>query len=217
MHIEVTNHAFAFAEVHMESGDSVYAAPGSMATMRGAVDVGASFGGGNALKAMFRRYADQTSIMAKYAAKGPALLGLAPEDPGDIAVLDLSRTGPLRIEAGALLAYESTVDIATRVTNVRKMLMSNSAVGLRATGEGKVLVSTFGAMQSTSLAAGERMIVDSGHIVAWSDAMKMKFGPLGGVAKSGLVGEGFVGQFEGPGTVLVQTRQRGHMKKRNRR
>ena len=28
------------------------------------------------------------------------------------------------------------------------------------------------------------MVVDSGHIVAWSDGMKMKFGPLGGVGRS---------------------------------
>lgn len=208
MHIDVTNHAFAFAKVSMDAGDSIYTAPGSMATMRGPLDVNASLGGGGALRALFRRNADQSSVMARYTAKGPAQLGIAPDDPGDIAVLDLSRTGPLRIEAGALLAYESTVDIATRITNVRKMLMSNSAVGMRAAGDGLVLVATYGAMESTSLGPGEKMIVDSGHIVAWSDKMSMKFGPLGGIAKSGLVGEGFVGQFEGPGTVLVQTRQR---------
>lgn len=216
MQVDVTNHAFAFAQVRMDPGDSLYAAPGAMATMRGAIDVNASFGGGGIMKAMFRRYADQTSIMARYTAKGSALLGIAPDDPGDIAVLDLERTGPLRIEAGSLLAYESTVKIATRVTNIRKMLMSNSAVGIRADGYGLVLVSTYGAMQSTSLAAGEKMIVDSGHMVAWSDGMDMKFGPLGGMAKSGLVGEGFVGQFEGPGTVLVQTRQRVNNKKSRR-
>lgn len=214
MHIEVTNHAFAFAEVKMDAGDSIYTAPGSMATMRGPLDVNASFGGGGALKALFRRNADQTSLMARYTAKGPSMVGIAPDDPGDIAVLDLSRTGPIHIEAGALLAYESNVKVSTRITNIRKMFMSNSAVGIRAEGQGFVLVATYGAMQSTSLGAGEKMIVDSGHIVAWSDKMNMKFGPLGGVAKSGLVGEGFVGQFEGPGTVLVQTRQRDQRRRK---
>ena len=214
MHIDVKNHAFAFAEVHMGAGETLYTAPGSMAIMRGALEVGASLGGGGALKAMFRKYADQTSLMAKYTAKGEALLGLTPDDPGDIAVLDLSRTGPLRIEAGALLAYESTVQIDTRMTNVRKMLMSNSAIGIRASGTGYVLVSTFGAMQTTALEPGETMIVDNGHMVAWSDKMPMKFRPLGGLAKSNLVGEGFVGQFEGPGTVLVQTRKRVGRKRR---
>lgn len=214
MHVEVTNHAFAFADVHMDSGETIYVAPGAMATMRGQLDVKASFGGSGIFKAMFRRYADQSSVMARYTATGRARLGLAPSDPGDIAVLDLEKTGPLRIEAGALLAYEDTVKISTKVTNVRKMLMDNSAVGNRAEGYGSVLVSTYGAMQSTSLAAGETMVVDSGHIVAWSDGMKMKFGPLGGVGRSQLVGEGFVGQFMGPGTVLVQTRPRAAKKRR---
>lgn len=212
MHVEVTNHAFALARVSLDAGDAIYATPGSMANMRGPIDVAASLGGGNMVKAMFRRAAEQSTVMAKYTAQGPAELGLAPEEPGDIAVLDLSRTGPLRIEAGALLAYEDGVDISASITRVRKMMMNNSAVGIRARGNGLVLVATYGAMQSTSLAAGERMVVDSGHMVAWSDGMSMKFGPLGGAAKSALVGEGFVGQFEGPGTVLIQTRQK-HNKK----
>lgn len=208
MDVKITNHAFSFADIHMYPGESLHAAPGSMATMRGQIEVAASLGGRNIIGALFRRAADQTSIMAKYSAHSEAILGLAPDVPGDMAALDMAQTGPLRVEAGALVAYEDSVSISTRVANVRKFLMDNNMVGIRAEGRGMLLVSAYGAMKTVRLGDGEKMVVDRGHLVAWTEGMSMKFGPLSGVPKSGLTGEGFVGQFQGPGTVLVQTRQR---------
>lgn len=215
MEVKITSNAFSFAEVHMQAGDSIYANPGAMATMRGELDLSASISDAlNPFKSMMRRAAQREVIMAKYTAKGPALLGLAPDVPGDMISLDVTHTGPLRIEAGALLAYEETVKIGTRVAGAGKVLMGNSLVGVRASGTGHVIVSAYGGMKSTTLQPGERMIVDSGHIVAWSDSAKMRIGPLGGILKSNLTGEGLVGQFEGPGTVLVQTRPRPDGKRR---
>ena len=71
------------------------------------------------------------------------------------------------------------------------------AVGL--SGSGEVALCTYGGIEHLELAAGETVVVDSGHMVAWSAGMRMKIGPLGGPLRSVLTGEYLVGEFRAPG------------------
>lgn len=213
MRVEISNHAFAFANLALEPGETVFTAPGAMATIQGAIQPHISLGGGGITKAIFRKFADQTSLMSKYVAKGPGTVGVAPELPGDMTTIDLSQTGPVRIDSGAIVAYDEGVEIATRFAGIKKSMMNGDAVGTLARGDGQIVVSAYGGIRPITVQESENLIVDTGHLVAWSDGMHMKFGPLGGLPRSGLMKEGFVGVFEGPGTVLVQTRMKQESQK----
>ena len=78
---------------------------------------------------------------------------------------------------------------------------------IRATGSGEVVASCYGALDRIMLAAGEKLTVDSGHMVAYDDGVTMN---LRRAASGGLTsmksGEGFVFDFTGPGEVMVQSR-----------
>jgi uncharacterized protein (AIM24 family) len=50
------------------------------------------------------------------------------------------------------------------------------------------------------------MVVDTGHIVGFSDNMQPKIGMMGSATTAITGGEGLVGVFEGPGVILMQTR-----------
>ena len=74
-------------------------------------------------------------------------------------------------------------------------------------GKGVVFLSSFGAIHPINLEAGEEVIIDNGHLVAWPDYMKYTVEKASsGWFSSVASGEGLVCRFTGPGTVLIQTR-----------
>ena len=77
---------------------------------------------------------------------------------------------------------------------------------LEASGTGKLLLSSYGAIHEKNLAAGEKYTVDTTHIVAFNAAMPVERKTVGGLKSTFLSGEGLVVQLTGPGRVLLQTR-----------
>jgi uncharacterized protein (AIM24 family) len=57
------------------------------------------------------------------------------------------------------------------------------------------------------LAAGERYVVDTGHLVAWEGTTQYTLRKAAaGFFRSMVSGEGVVAEFSGPGELLIQTR-----------
>ena len=80
---------------------------------------------------------------------------------------------------------------------------------IRVAGSGPTLIGAYGGLQRFVLHPGERLVVDTGHLVAWSEKLQLRIGPLGGAVTAVTVGEGLVGQFTAvgePGVVWAQTR-----------
>lgn len=78
---------------------------------------------------------------------------------------------------------------------------------IRATGTGQVVASCYGALETYDVAAGEQLVLDSGHLIAYEDSLTYTTRK----ATSGLMqtlksGEGLVFEFTGPGRVWAQTR-----------
>lgn len=76
----------------------------------------------------------------------------------------------------------------------------------RATGQGTALVACYGALEPKELAPGERLVVDTGHLVAFSDGPQYVTRRISSTMTSLKSGEGLVFEFTGPGHVLTQTR-----------
>ncbi|SUD48802.1 Protein of uncharacterised function DUF124 [Nocardia otitidiscaviarum] len=83
--------------------------------------------------------------------------------------------------------------------------------GLRAHGQGEVVLGVFGAIDVIDLAPGEPVTIDTGHVVAYDLAMRftIRRAVSGRSFQSLTSGEGFVFDFTGPGRVLLQTRNPG--------
>jgi uncharacterized protein (TIGR00266 family) len=134
-----------------------------------------------------------------------AWVALSPSRPGDIEVLELFGDGFL-VQTGSLLGYSEGINVSLRYGGVRSMVMHEGAAYLHVAGEGTALFCSYGAIERIEVGSGESLIVDTGHIVAFSDSMKFHIGTLGSIATSALSGEGIVSQFTGPGVVYMQTR-----------
>lgn len=216
MHIDVScGPAYAAAVCRLAGGESVFVERSSMAAMSGNVSVTATLGGGGLARGLTRKLlTEQTLVVAKYTAgrRGGGWVRAVPPFPGDIAVLDVGETGPLKAQTGSVLAYATTVDVSTRSSGTTPLLMREGLTATGLAGTGQVAVATYGGIEHIELSRGEQLIVDSGHLVAWSADMKMKSGPLGGPLKAVLTGELWVGEFHGPGHVLIQTRAAAHLR-----
>jgi len=177
-----------------------------MAVMSGGISVRAATGGGVASAIARRALGGESFVYSSFTADiHGAWIAVAPPKPGDVEVISLSNR-PMLIQSGALLAYSEGVDVSMRYGGVRSVVMQEGVVFLKASGAGDALVCSYGAIETITLGPGESLIVDTGHLVAFSEDMQYAIGPLGSVATSALTGEGIVSQFTGPGDVVIQTR-----------
>lgn len=208
MRIELAGQpAYAVAYLRLDHGESVYCEPGAMVAMSAGIEAGGSLEGGVVRAAFRKAFGDEKFFLARYTAEvHGAWVALSPRFPGDIAAVPVRDGDGVALQSGAMLAFSDGVDIDVRWAGVRKILMREGATVLRASGEGTLLIGSYGAIQQMTLGVGETVIVDSGHLVAWSAGMGVRIGPLAGVVGQALTGEGLVAELTGPGQVWIQTR-----------
>ena len=73
-------------------------------------------------------------------------------------------------------------------------------------GEGTVFYNSYGAIKRLPVEPGKELIVDTGHLVAFSDDVQYSIGKVGGIRSLIGGGEGLVMKFQGDGHVWIQTR-----------
>jgi len=143
------------------------------------------------------------------AVHGRGELYLAPSAPGDIIQLDL-RNETVLAYGGAYLAGSPDIQISARGS--LKSLVAGTDLFLSVlSGTGPVFLNGFGAIYTKTLGAGEPYVVDTGHIVAFTDGMQYSIKTASrGLFSSFASGEGLVCMFSGPGTIYMQTRNIRH-------
>ena len=134
-------------------------------------------------------------------------IDLAPSLPGDITVVSITPQTPLLIQKGSFLCAEQGVEIDTKWGGFKNMFGGEGAFLLRASGQGEVVLSTYGALDRFTLEPNQQVIVDTNHMVAFSETVTME---LRKAAASGMQsmksGEGLVFVFTGPGELMMQSR-----------
>ena len=209
MHVNIRcRPAYALAYVTLSYGEKVYVERSAMATMSGGLDLHTGFGGEGVGRAIKRRYLGGETLLFNecVAEVEGAWIAVAPRYPGDVEVIEVSAEKEWLIEAGSLLAYSEGVHSDVRFSGLRTMVMHEGVTLIEVAGLGEALVSSYGGIEELTVGPGEQLIVDTGHIVAFSKEMQFDVGPLGSFRTAVLSGEGIVARFTGPGRVLIQTR-----------
>ena len=116
-------------------------------------------------------------------------------------------TGSLFIQRGSWLCSEASVELDTQWGGFKNLFGGEGGFLLRASGGGKVVMSCYGALDVLELGDGEKVTVDTGHMVAFEEGVQMQIRKItGGVIQSVKSGEGLVFDFTGPGKLMMQTR-----------
>lgn len=206
MNIDIQFHpSYSLAIVKLEPNERIRADSGAMVSFSSTVEIETKAEGGF-LKSLGRAVLGGESFFQNFWKSGPqgGELTLAPELPGDIVLVEMSGQ-PMMIQSGSYLASENGIEISTKFSS--KAFKAGEGVSmLEATGSGKLLVSSYGAIYEKTLAAGEKYIVDSSHLVAFDSSMDVQTRGVGGMKSTLLSGEGLVVEMSGPGRLFIQTR-----------
>ncbi|MBK9208971.1 MAG: TIGR00266 family protein [Anaerolineales bacterium] len=206
MDIEVIHRpSYSLAIAKLTPNERIRAEAGAMVSMSGGVQIETKAEGG-LLKSLGRSVLGGESFFQNFFV-APATGGevtLAPELPGDIAVIEMSGE-KLMVQSGSYMASESTVELSTKLS-VKALMSAEGVAMLEATGTGTLLVSSYGAIYEKTLTAGEKYVVDTSHLVAFDGTMSVQPKPIGGLKSTLFSGEGFVIELTGPGKIYIQTR-----------
>lgn len=199
--------SYSMAVLHLEPGEVVQAEGGAMVSMSANMALETEMKGG-LFGALGRSFLGGESFFtSKFQAQGgPGELTLAPALPGDIAAMELQGQTVL-LKSGAFLGGSAQLSIDSSWGGARGFFGSGGLFLLRVQGHGLLLFNAYGALHWKQLAPGERYLVDTGHVVGFSDGMQFAVRKAAqGLFSSIASGEGLVCEFTGPGLIYMQTR-----------
>ena len=198
--------SYSMAKVSLLPSEEIRAESGAMVSMSEGIQIETSMRGGF-LKSITRSVLGGESFFMNTfkAPTSGGTVNFAPPLPGDMFVLDLEGKSMI-VQSGSYVASEMGIEIDTKWGGAKTFFASEGLFLLKATGKGKLLLSSFGAIHEMDLAEGEKYVIDTGHFVAFEECVGFDVRRIGGMKSTLFSGEGLVVDVTGPGKVLLQTR-----------
>lgn len=198
--------AFSLAVLTLQAEQSIMAEAGAMVSMSANVELQSQMKGG-VFGALKRAAGGESAFVSTFTARGgPGEVTMAPGAPGDIAAIELSNQS-FFVQSSSYLAGDASLTVDTKWGGAKSFFGGEGLFVLLVQGQGLLLVSSFGAIHRKRLEAGERYVVDTGHLVAWEGTTQYTLRKAAaGFFRSLVSGEGIVAEFTGPGELLIQTR-----------
>lgn len=198
--------AFAFGEVTLPPNASLRVEAGAMAMQRGDITIKTSTQGGF-LKGLKRTLGGESFFVNDFTAGGGGgVVGVAAALPGDMVVIDLDGSRSVMVQSGSWIASDPTIDVDSKWGGGKTFFSGEGLILLRCSGQGDILVASYGAIVGYTLQAGETITLDTGHVVAFDDSIQYSVRKAGSWKSTLLGGEGLVTDFIGPGRLWMQTR-----------
>ena len=197
--------SYSLSVVKLQPNEEIRVEAGAMVSMSQSISIETKATGGF-LKSLGRAVLGGESFFQNYfkASAAGGEITLAPELPGDVFSLEL-KGEKLLVQSGSFMACEAGVELNAKIS-AKALVSAEGFSMLEASGTGTLLLSSYGAIHEKNLAAGEKYIVDTTHLVAFNAEMPITPKSVGGLKSTLLSGEGFVVELTGPGRLLMQTR-----------
>ena len=194
--------------VKLDHNEAVTAEAGAMTYMEPNIEVNTrkrekSFLGTLGLSLLGR----QSFFVNDYKAKnGSGEVAFVSAPVGDIETLEVKPNNGYIIQSSSYIASTQKIDLDMKWQGFTKGLFGQGLFMIKVSGEGKLFINTFGAIDKHTLESGKTLIVDNFHLVAFSDTCDYKVRKFGGLKSTLLGGEGLVTEISGPGDVYIQTK-----------
>lgn len=197
--------AFATIVVTLAPGESITAEAGAMASMDGGLTMKTQFFGGffsALLKSFFGGESLFANTFTNNSDRRHAVV-LTQSSIGDIEALEL-RGRTFGFESGCYIAHTGNVKLGIAWAGFQSWISGEGLFKLQASGDGTVFFGGYGGISKRRI-SGE-FVVDTGHLLAYENSLKLNLGMAGGLVGSITSGEGLVMRLKGSGEIYMQSR-----------
>ncbi len=201
--------SYTMLTLELAAGESFKAEPGAMVAQQG-VEMQTGMGGGGLFGGIKRMMGGESFFVNTFTAGSVGgWVSISPPIPGDIHSRDLQPGENLFLQGSSFLACTENVETDTQFQGMKGVFSGESIFFLRAFAQGAggtVFFDSYGAIKRLDLDSGEELVVDTGHVVAFTDGVEYSIGKVGGFRSLIAGGEGLVMKFRGRGQVWIQSR-----------
>jgi len=209
MRYEIHGTTMQTLDVYLSQGETMFTEAGGMAWMKGNIDMQTNTKGG-LMAGLGRKLAGESLFMTTYTGQdaGEVLVVFAPEAPGKILPVKLGEGQSMICQRDAFMCAQGSVDLKM---HFRKKLGSGLFGGegfilQRITGPGYAFLEIPGEVREYTLAAGETMKIDPGHIALFETTIDYDIQMVKGFTNIFFGGEGlFLATLRGPGRIWLQS------------
>ncbi len=210
---DIEGHNLQIARVHLQPGQEIYAEAGKMIYKAANVDWDTRMSGQSVgqkiIGAIKRKLMGESFFFTHFrASNAPGEVGFAGHYPGKIQVFELAPGQTIMVQRdGFLFAQDSvTLDIAMVRRLGAGLLGGEGFILQKLTGPGAVFVHAGGDHVDFTLAPGETLQVQTGHLVAFEPTVNYDVQLVGSIRTAIFGGEGlFLTTLTGPGRVILQS------------
>jgi uncharacterized protein (TIGR00266 family) len=192
---------FGYLTINVPAGKMVKVEAAAMAGMDTNMEMKTKLKGG------FKRFLSGESLFInEFTAKnGNAEIQIAPASPGDIDHVYLDNES-IFLQNSAFVASGSEIDVQSKWQGFSKGFFSGENFFLiKCSGKGDVWFNSYGGI--IPIDVNGSYVVDTGHIVAFTEGLDYSISSVGGYKSLFFSGEGLVCRFSGTGRVWIQTRK----------
>ncbi len=197
--------AFSYLQVDLEKDENIVAESDAMSSMSASVQVKPTLNGGF-FSALLRKFLlGETFFINRFLNSQQSVqrLTLVQPNPGQVIAANL-QGNTLYLQPGAFLACTENVRVGIKFAGFVSWIAREGLFHIAVSGHGTVWYGAYGALIEKEL-DGE-YIIDTSHLVSYSEGVKLKLQLPGGILSSVFGGEGLVTRVEGKGKVVIQTR-----------
>ena len=192
----------------LEAGETLITEGGAMSWMSPNIRMETTSNGGVG-KALGRMFSGEKLFQNRYTAVGGGgMIAFASSFPGSIRAFEIGPGNELICQKGVFLAGEESVDLSVYLNKKlgKGLFGGEGFIMQKLSGRGTVFGEFDGHIVEYELAAGQQIIIDTGHLAAMSATCKMDIQMVQGAKNVLFGGEGlFNTVVTGPGHVWIQT------------
>ena len=206
MNYEIKGGVFPVVVCQLADGEQMITEKGSMVWMSPNMQMETRGGG---LGKMFSKaFSGESMFQNIYTANGAGMIAFGSSFPGKVLPLDIAPGREMIVQKNAFLASEAGVELSIHFNKKlgAGFFGGEGFIMQRLSGSGTAFVEIDGELVEYDLAAGQKMVVDTGNVAGFEPSVSIDIQQVPGLKNKLLGGEGlFNTTLTGPGKIWLQT------------
>ena len=206
MRYEIKGGSFPVVVCQLDNGEQMITEKGSMVWM--SPNIGMKTQGGGLGKMFSKAFSGESLFQNIYTANGNGMIAFGSSFPGTIKPVEISYANEMIVQKSAFLASESGVELSIHFSRKFSagLFGGEGFIMQRLSGNGTAFIEIDGELIEYDLAAGQKIVVDTGNVAGFTTGVHMEIQQVPGLKNKLFGGEGlFNTVLTGPGRVWLQT------------